>query len=426
MMQERLAAEAEADAGRRLSARIARRSRIEHKDEPRRACARCGHCTSPAGSTQTHDDGRCTTTIALRPGLGDPSSLIGAMATTAIIGLASRRRRTGGERPVTRRAAGHRVRSRNDSRRATSCDDRSQACSPTPRTRPTTTCRTSTGTRSNRSCASRSRKRRRSIAADGKIPMLLQFAARRDRRDRHTRGARPARQVPRRRRRPTRTAVAYLRGLQEAHEGQAAGADAGGVGRGVRGADEVARAATCATRRTALAVDLRRQDRARHAAQGARRREGRHRGPARGAHGARRCPRRRDRRRCCKPRSATRTLRGAALRGLAAFDDAEDARRDPRGVRPLHARREARRAGHARGPRRLREGTHERRRGEEGPGDATSPPRSSGSFAASRTRRSTSRSPTCGASSAKRRPSARSSSTEWKMKLAASDRRRPT
>ena len=162
----------------------------------------------------------------------------------------------------------------------------------TPKTRPTTTCRTSTGTRSNRSCAEDPAKALK-LAADGKIPMLLQFAARRvgaigtpEALDLLAKSITEAKTDEQR--------VAYLRGLQEAAKGKRQRADADGLGRGVRGADEVARRGRAQPGAGARG-HLRRQGRARHAPQGARRREGRRRGAARGADGARRCPRRRDR-----------------------------------------------------------------------------------------------------------------------------------
>ena len=97
---------------------------------------------------------------------------------------------------------------------------------------------------------------------------------------------------------------------------------------------------------------LRRQDRARHASQGARRREGRHRGAARGARPRSSMPATPRPRRCCKRLLADKDLRGAGAPRAGRVRRPEDARRDPRGVRQLHARREARRARHARGPRR--------------------------------------------------------------------------
>ena len=93
-------------------------------------------------------------------------------------------------------------------------------------------------------------------------------------------------------------------------------------------ADEVAGRRTSASRRSASRSTFGDKTALAHAAQGAGRRQGRRRRPARGAR--RRCvdaKRRRARRRCFMRLSRRGPALRAALRGLAAFDDAEDAGR---------------------------------------------------------------------------------------------------
>ena len=194
------------------------------------------------------------------------------------------------------------------------------------------------------------------LAADGKIPMLLQFAARRVGAlgtPRSLRACSPSRS---RTRRPTSSVSRTSAGCRKPLKGK----------RNVPMPD-----GWVAAFEVLIEVAGRGRSQSGHGARGRLRRQERARRRfARCSRMRRPTPRRGSRRSTAlvdardaetapllQAAIADKDLRRRGIRGLAAFDDAEDARRDPRGIRQLHARREARRARDARGPRRLRQGT---------------------------------------------------------------------